>query len=78
MSYDDEANLELLRATTGGLPYKPPSYTCIKEFTDSFPQQKAPEFVSEPSIAKPAFILEAPYPKIYNNTYKTTILTILK
>lgn len=74
MSYDDNENLRLLYATTGGLPYNPSSYTCIKEFSDSFPQQAAPKFASDPRLAKPAYIPEDPYPRIYTKDYKTTIL----
>lgn len=78
MTFDDEENLRLLKATTGGLPYNPPTYTCIKEFTDSFPQRTAPEFMSDPQLAAPAYIPEEPYPRIYTKDYKKTLLTILK
>ncbi len=77
MTYNDEQNLELLFATTGGLPYRPATYTCITEFTDSFPQKKATAFVldSLPDI-KPAYRPEDPYPRIYTKDYKKTILAI--
>ncbi len=77
MTYNDEQNLELLFATTGGLPYRPATYTCITEFTDSFPQKKATAFVldSLPDI-KPAYRPEDPYPRIYTQDYKKTILAI--
>lgn len=79
MSYDDEANLELLRATTGGLPYKPASYTCIKEFTDSFPKKQATEFSQEYfPAAETAWQPEPPYPRIYTKDYRKTILSTLK
>ena len=78
MTYDDEENLKLLRATTSGLPYKPATYTCITEFSDSFPQKETPSFVSDPGLTKSAFKLEDPYPRIYNKDYKKTLLTILK
>ena len=74
----DDYNLKLLYATTGGLPYRPATYTCITEFADGFPQRNAPEFASDPHLAKPAFKLEDPYPRIYNKDYKKTLLTILK
>ena len=78
MSYDDEANLELLRSTTGGLPYNPPSYTCIVEFTDNFPKKKATEFVQEHfPAAQSAWQPDAPYPRIYTDSYRKTILSTL-
>lgn len=73
----DNYNLKLLYATTGDLPYNPPSYTCIKEFTDSFPQQEAPAFMSDPHLSKPAFKLEDPYPRIYTESYRKSILSTL-
>lgn len=78
MTYNDDQNLELLFATTKGLPFNPPTYTCIKEFTDSFPQRTAPPFMSDPQMSKPAYIPEDPYPRIYTKDYKKTLLTILK
>ena len=75
MSHNDEQNLELLRATTGGLPYRPPSYTCITEFTNSFPQKKVNEFVAPLPDAKPAYQPEAPYPRIYTKNYRKSVLT---
>lgn len=77
MTYDDDANLELLRSTTGGLPYRPATYTCITEFTDSFPQKKATAFVAPLPDAKPAYQPEAPYPRIYTKDYKKTLLSTL-
>jgi hypothetical protein len=78
MTYDDDANLELLRSTTGGLPYRPATYTCITEFTDSFPQKKATAFVLDSlPDAKPAYQPEAPYPRIYTKDYKKTLLSTL-
>ena len=74
----DDSNLKLLYATTGGLPYNPPTYTCIKEFTDSFPQQEALPFMSDPLLATPTFKLEEPYPRIYTKDYRKSILTVLK
>lgn len=78
MTYDDDANLKLLFSTTGGLPYRPATYTCIKEFSDSFPQQKAPDFMSDPHYAKPAYRPEDPYPRIYNKSYRKSILSTLR
>jgi hypothetical protein len=79
MSHNDEANLELLRATTGGLPYQPASYTCIKDFTDNFPKKKATEFEQEYfPAAESAWQPEPPYPRIYTKHYRKTILLALK
>jgi hypothetical protein len=77
MTFDDNENLKLLYATTGGLPYRPATYTCITEFTDNFPQKKITEFVSQPHLTKPAYKPEDPYPRIYNKDYKKSILTVL-
>ena len=74
----DDSNLRLLYATAGGLPYRPATYTCIKEFTDSFPQQEASPFMSEPFLAEPTFKPEEPYPRIYTKDYRKSILTTLK
>lgn len=76
-SHDDD-NLKLLYATTGGLPYRPATYTCITEFTDSFPQRIAQKFTSEPHLPKPAYKPEDPYPRIYTKDYRKSILTTLK
>lgn len=75
----DEA-MDFLLATTAGLPYNPPSYTCIREFTDSFVNCKAdaPEYTASPILPKPEWIPEAPYPKIYTKNYKKTILKRVK
>jgi hypothetical protein len=79
MAYDDDYNLKLLRATAGGFPYNPPSYTCITEFTDSFPKKKATEFEQQYfPAAESAWIPEAPYPRIYTKDYRKTILSTLK
>ena len=79
MSYDDEENLNLLRATAAGLPYKPATYTCITEFTDSFPQKKVTEFVQEHlPAAQSAWQPEAPYPRIYTKDYRKSILSTLR
>jgi len=79
MSDHDEENLQLLRNTAGGLPYKPATYTCITEFTDSFPQKKATTFVQQffPA-AETAWQPEAPYPKIYTKSYRKSILSTLR
>ena len=67
----DEA-MNFLLATTAGLPYNPPSYTCIQEFTDNFAEhnKQAPEYTASPVVPKPEWIPEAPYPKIYTKYYK--------
>jgi hypothetical protein len=74
----DEHNLELLFATTGGLPYRPATYTCITEFTDSFPKKKADAFVAPLPDTEPAYQPEAPYPRIYTKDYRKSILSTLK
>ena len=79
MSHNDEANINLLRATTGGLPYKPPTYTSITEFTDSFPTKKASTFVQEYfPAAESAWQPEPPYPRIYTKTYRKSVLSTLR
>jgi hypothetical protein len=78
MMHDDKHNLELLFATTGGLPYNPPSYTWIKEFTDSFPRPPPVAFAQEELLAKPAWVPEPPYPRIYNKHYRKSVLSTLR
>ena len=79
MTYNDGENLRLLRETTGGLPYKPLTYTCITEFTDSFPKKNATEFEQEYfPAAESAWQPEPPYPRIYTKTYRKSILSTLK
>jgi len=79
MSDHDEENLQLLRATTSGLPYNPATYTCITEFTDSFPQKTAPAFVQHYfPAAETAWQPEAPYPKIYTKHYRKSVLSTLR
>ena len=75
----DEA-MNFLRSTTAGLPYNPPSYTCIQEFTDNFAEHdtNAPEYTASPIVPEPEWIPEAPYPRIYTKDYKKTILSTLK
>ena len=70
----------LLYALGGGFKYHPPSYTCIQEFTDNFAEHRAvaPEYTASPVPAKPEWIPEAPYPRIYTKDYKKTILSTLK
>jgi hypothetical protein len=77
MNHDDES-LHLLYGLAGGYAYNPPSYTCIKEFTDNFPKAEPPVFNSEPLLTKPAWVPEAPYPRIYTKDYRKTILSTLK
>jgi len=78
MNVSDEENLQHLYATTGGLPYNPPSYTCIKDFTDSFPKTVVPEFAASPNLPEPLWLPEAPYPRIYTKNYKKSILTVYR
>lgn len=77
VSHDNE-NLKLLYGLAGEFPYKPATYTCIQEFTDSFLQQEAPAFMSEPRLSHPAYKPEPPYPRIYTKDYKKTILASLR
>ena len=71
---------QLLYALGGGFEYRPPSYTCIQEFTDNFAEHRAvaPEYTASPIVPKPEWIPEAPYPRIYTKDYKKTILSTLK
>jgi hypothetical protein len=78
MSHDDKHNLELLFATTGGLPYNPLSYTCIREFTNSFPKPAPAAFILELRSTDPAWIPEDPYPRIYTKHYRKSVLLTLK
>ena len=78
MMHDDKHNLELLFATTGGLPYNPPSYTCIREFTDSFPTLTAVEFDQEDLLTSAAWIPEPPYPRLHTKSYRKSVLSSLK
>lgn len=75
----DQESLDLLRAQAGGLPYNPPTYTCIREFVDSFPSPAVikSDFKSEPVLHSPNWIPEPPYPRIYTKHYKKTILSSL-
>lgn len=75
MTYNDEENLKLLRATTRGLPYNPATYTCIKEFSDSFLKPATAPFVPDLCISQAAWVLEPPYPRIYTKNYKKSLLT---
>ena len=78
MAHDDNYNLKLLYATAIGLPYNPPSYTSIKEFTNSFPEKETASFVAQPSAAESAWQLDPPYPRIYTKDYRKSILSTLK
>jgi hypothetical protein len=77
MSHNDEQNLEFLRATTKGLPYNPPRYSCIQEFTDSFPKPEPAAFIPELRAAQSAWQPEPPYPRIYTKHYRKSILLTL-
>ena len=77
MAFNDEHNLQLLRDLAGRFPYNPPSYTCIREFTDNFPKSEPPVFTADPLLTKPAWVPEAPYPRIYTKNYRKTILSTL-
>jgi hypothetical protein len=73
----DNANSALLRSTTGALPYNPPSYTCIREFVNSFPPPPPVEFAPEDLLASPVWVPAPPYPKIYTESYRKSILSTL-
>ena len=57
--------------------YKPPTYTCIKEFTDSFLQKNITEFVAPVPDAEYPYIPDPDFPRIYNKHYKKTLLSTL-
>jgi hypothetical protein len=78
MSYNDTQGLKFLQDTTGGMPYNPPLYTCIKEFTNNFPVKEKSAFVALPSATKSAWQPTAPYPRIYSRDYRKTVLSTLK
>ena len=73
----DNANLALLRGTAGALTYNPPSYTCIREFVNSFPVPTPVEFAPEDLLASPAWVPAPPYPKTYTESYRKSILSTL-
>ena len=75
--HDDKHNLELLFATANRFPYDPPSYTCIKEFTNSFPAPVPVDFAPDDLLASPVWVPEPPYLKIYTDSYRKSILTTL-
>jgi len=54
----DDFNLVLLRKTGGGLPYHPATYTCVTEFTPTYP-----------SVNNGVFKPEPPYPVVKNDSY---------
>ena len=70
---------KLLYDLAGGFEYRPPSYTCIQEFTDSFEksQQVKPEYTASPPVAQPEWQPHQPYPRIYTKGYKKTLLSTL-
>lgn len=49
-------------------PYNPPSYTCVKEFVNSFPKETIPEIVAEPKRTDPEWQPEKPYPVIQDDS----------
>ena len=73
----DNANLALLRGTIKELPYNPPSYTCIREFVNSFPSPTPVEFAPEDPLASPVWVPAPPYPKTYTESYRKSILSTL-
>lgn len=74
----DKEVLDLMYELADARPYTAPSYTCIREFTDNFPKPEPAAFEAEPLLTKPAWVPEAPYPRIYTKDYRKTILSTLK
>ena len=74
---NDQEVLRLIYELSGNYPYNPPSYSAIREFTDSFPKGVITEFQSEPRPVRPEWQPEAPYPRIYTKHYKKTLLSTL-
>jgi hypothetical protein len=75
VSAHDDYNLKLLYELSSRTLYKPPSYTCITEFTNSFPKKKVDEFVTTGPDIKLVFRPDAPYPRIYTKNYRKSVLT---
>jgi hypothetical protein len=73
----DNANVALLRSTAGALTYNPPSYTCIREFVNSFPVPPPVEFDPGNTLANPVWVPEPPYPRIYTENYRKSVLSTL-
>ena len=69
---------KLLYDLAGGFEYRPPSYTCIQEFTDSFEKSKQikPEYTVSPSVVPPQWQPDQSYPRIYTKDYKKSILNL--
>jgi len=79
MINSDDEILGLLYGLAGGVPYCPPSYTCITEFTDNFPQKQVTEFAQQHFPAtESAWQPEKPYPRIYTTPYRKSILLTLR
>jgi len=69
--------LDLLYGLAGAQPYNPPSYTCIREFTDNFPKPAPAAFIQELRVTQSAWQPEAPFPKLYTESYRKSILLTL-
>ena len=65
-SQRDAEVLKLFMQLNNGKSYNPPSYSCVREFTPSFPQKPKLEFVPDPEPQK-----------TYIETYRKTILSTL-
>ena len=65
-SQRDQEVLELFMQLNTGRPYNPPSFSCVKEFVDSFPKNTKSEFVPDPEP-----------PKTYTKAYRKTVLSTL-
>ena len=73
----NNANVALFRDATRALTYNPPSYTCIREFVNSFPVPTLVEFDPEKPLANPVWVPEPPYPRIYTESYRKSVLPTL-
>lgn len=73
----DQENIRLLKELSGNLPYQPPTYTSVTEFTASFPALTSirHNFYSEPAPLKPDWIAEPPYPQIIVEPVIRTLLS---
>ena len=62
----DKEVLRLFYNLNAGQPYRPASYSSVREFVDSFPQKEKPKFVpdTEPTT-------------VYTKDYRKTILSTL-
>ena len=62
----DQEVLRLFYNLNTGRPYNPPSYSCVREFSHSFPQKPKSDFVPDPEPTR-----------TYTDNYRKTILSTL-